>query len=43
MTAKVVRDWLAQIGSKTLFIEPGGPWKNGYCESFKVGANLGQS
>ncbi|MCZ8122373.1 MAG: IS3 family transposase [Magnetospirillum sp.] len=34
MTAKVVREWLAQIGSKTLFIEPGSPWENGYCESF---------
>jgi transposase InsO family protein len=34
MTAKVVRDWLAGIGSKTLFIEPGSPWENGYCESF---------
>jgi putative transposase len=34
MTAKVVRDWLAQIGSKTLFIEPGSPWENGYRESF---------
>ena len=34
MTAKVVRDWLARIGSKTLFIEPGSPWENGYCESF---------
>ncbi len=34
MTAKVVRDWLAQIGSKTLFIEPSSPWENGYCESF---------
>jgi transposase InsO family protein len=34
MTAKVVRDWLGKIGSKTLFIEPGSPWKHGYCESF---------
>lgn len=34
MTARVVRDWLAQIGSKILFIEPGSPWENGYCESF---------
>lgn len=34
MTAKVVRDWLQRIGSKTLFIEPGSPWENGYCESF---------
>jgi putative transposase len=33
-TAKIVRDWLAQIGSKTLFIEPGSPWENGCCESF---------
>jgi transposase InsO family protein len=34
MTAKVVRDWLGRVGSKTLFIEPGSPWENGYCESF---------
>ena len=25
MTAKVVRDWLGKIGSKSLFIEPGSP------------------
>lgn len=34
MTAKLVRDWLAKVGTKTLFIEPGSPWENGYCESF---------
>jgi putative transposase len=34
MTAKVVRNWLTQVGTKTLFIEPGSPWENGYCESF---------
>ena len=34
MTARVVRDWLAQLGSKTLFIAPGSFWDNGYCESF---------
>ena len=22
------------LGSKTLYIEPGSPWENGYCESF---------
>lgn len=33
-TAKVVRDWLHRIGVKTLFIEPGSPWENGYIESF---------
>jgi transposase InsO family protein len=34
MTAKVVRNWLTQVGVKTLFIEPGRPWENGYCESY---------
>ncbi len=34
MTSKVVRTWLAQVGAKTLYIEPGSPWENGYCESF---------
>ena len=33
-TAKVVRSWLARVGVKTLFIEPGSPWENGYNESF---------
>ncbi len=33
-TAKAVRDWLGRIGVKTLFIEPGSPWENGYNESF---------
>ena len=26
--------WLGRIGVKTLYIEPGSPWENGYCESF---------
>ena len=34
MTAKVVRNWLTRVGAKTLFIEPGSPWKNDYCKSF---------
>ena len=34
MTAKVVRSWFARLGAKTLYIEPGSPWENGYCESF---------
>jgi len=29
-----VRGWLERIGVKTLYIEPGSPWENGYCESF---------
>lgn len=34
MTAKIVRDWLPRVGANTLYIEPGSPWENGYCESF---------
>ena len=34
MTANIVRDWLGRLGAKTLFIAPGSPWENGYCESF---------
>ena len=33
-TAKKVKKWLAAMGVKTLFIEPGSPWENGYMESF---------
>ena len=33
-TAHVVREWLGRIGVKTLYIEPGSPWENGYNESF---------
>ena len=33
-TAKAVRNWLDRLGVKTLFIEPGSPWENGYVESF---------
>jgi putative transposase len=32
--AKAVREWLAKLGTETLFIEPGSPWENGYIESF---------
>lgn len=33
-TAKKVRKWLERVDVKTLFIEPGSPWENGYVESF---------
>jgi len=33
-TARAVRRWLSPLGVKTLFIEPGSPWENGYIESF---------
>ena len=32
--AKELRQWLARLGTRTLYIEPGSPWENGYCESF---------
>jgi putative transposase len=32
--ATAVRAWLGCVGVTTLFIEPGSPWENGYCESF---------
>jgi transposase InsO family protein len=32
--AKRVRTWLAVLGTQPLYIEPGSPWVNGYCESF---------
>ena len=32
--ATAVQQWLAKIGVKTLYITPGSPWENGYCESF---------
>ena len=33
-TAQAVRDWLKAVGVRTLYIEPGSPWENGYVESF---------
>jgi putative transposase len=40
--AKAVGKWLGRLGVKTLFIEPGSPWENGYVESFngKLGDEL---
>jgi transposase InsO family protein len=31
---RAVREWLSRVGVKTLYIEPGSPWENGYNESF---------
>lgn len=33
-TANRVRSFLGVLGVKTLYIKPGSPWENGYCESF---------
>ncbi len=32
--ANALREWLGRLNVKTLYIEPGSPWENGYCESF---------
>jgi transposase InsO family protein len=32
--AQAVKNWLSHLQVKTLFIEPGSPWENGYVESF---------
>ncbi len=34
MVAKRLRHWLGRLGTKTIYITPGSPWENGYCESF---------
>jgi len=33
-TCTAVRSWLTKVGVRTLYIEPGSPWENGYVESF---------
>ena len=32
--AKAIGQWLASLNVKTLYVEPGSPWQNGYAESF---------
>ena len=34
--AKALRKWLERMKVKTLYIEPGSPWENGYVESFNA-------
>ena len=34
--AGAVQRWIAAVGSRTAFIEPGSPWENGYIESFNA-------
>ena len=42
MVAKRLRRWLARLGTETVYITPGSPWENGYCEPFngKLGGEL---
>ena len=32
--ADVIRSWLEETGSGTLYVAPASPWQNGYAESF---------
>jgi hypothetical protein len=41
--AEELRQLLAQVGCSTLYIEPGSPWQNGYCESFNGGFGMSAS
>ena len=34
--AGAVRQWIAAVGARTAFIEPGSPWEDGYIESFNA-------
>ena len=34
MVAKVLRRWLKRLATEPIYITPGSPWENGYCESF---------
>ena len=34
--ADSVRRWVAAVGARTAFIEPGSPWENGFIESFNA-------
>ena len=34
MVELVLREWLTGLGTRNLYIEPGSPWENGFCEYF---------
>ncbi len=34
--AEAVQKWIAAVGAKAAYIEPGSPWENGYIESFNA-------
>jgi transposase InsO family protein len=34
MVAQQLRQWVARLGTKAIYIAPGSPWENGYCASF---------
>lgn len=36
IVALAVQEWIAAVGAKTAYIEPGSPWENGYIGSFNA-------
>ena len=36
LVVRSVQDWIQAVGEKIAYIDPGWPWENGYCESFKA-------
>jgi len=34
--AEAVQKWIAAVGAKTAYIQPGSPWENGFIESFNA-------
>ena len=34
--ARAVQEWIAAVGARTAYIEPGSPWENGFIESFNA-------
>jgi hypothetical protein len=35
-----VQDWIGAVGAKTVYIERGSPWENGFIESFNARLGL---
>jgi len=33
LVARMLRDWLKELGVQTAYIEPGSPWENGYAKA----------
>ena len=34
--ARAMQEWIAAVGARTAYIEPGSPWENGFIESFNA-------
>jgi transposase InsO family protein len=43
MVARVLRQWLSGLGTKSLYIEPGSPWENSYYESSMANSAMNAS